>query len=165
MTAEVIGMEVRNAVLEDMKLLGHIMSVSFHSAFAGFISQQTLDVCAQEDTCAALLEGLFREGKLHFLIGGCSGMLVWQRADDGAEILAIHSMPESWGTGLGQAMLKAALEQIGDGPVYLWVFEENKRARRFYEKHGFRWDGSRRISEFDGAAEVRYVRQGRECHG
>ena len=31
-------------------------------------------------------------------------------------------------------------------------------ARRFYEKHGFRWDGSERVSEFDGALEVRYVK-------
>ena len=42
--------------------------------------------------------------------------------------------------------------------MFLWAFKENKRARRFYEKHGFRWDGSERISEFDGAVEVRYVK-------
>lgn len=77
---------------------------------------------------------------------------------DGAEIVAIHSLPESWGTGLGHAMLAEALKQIGEGTVFLWAFRENRRARRFYEKHGFHWDGSERISEFEGAAEVRYVR-------
>ena len=77
---------------------------------------------------------------------------------DGAEIVAIHSLPQSWGTGLGHAMLAEALKQIGEGTVFLWAFRENKRARRLYEKHGFRWDGTERISEFDGAAEVRYVR-------
>ena len=77
---------------------------------------------------------------------------------DGAEIVAIHSLPQSWGTGLGHAMLAEALKQIGEGTVFLWAFRENKRARRFYEKHGFRWDGTERISEFDGAMEVRYVR-------
>ena len=60
---------------------------------------------------------------------------------------------------LGHAMLAEALRQIGDGTVFLWAFRENKRARRFYEKHGFRWDGTERISEFDGAMEVRYVRK------
>ena len=151
-------MTVRNAEYKDMKQLGHIMAVSFRSAFSDFVTRQTLDACAQEDNCTALLEGLFREGAIHFLIGENSGMLAWQHTGNGAEILAIHSLPESWGTGLGHAMLTEALNQIGDLPVFLWAFQENTRARCFYEKHGFQWDGSERISEFDGAPEVRYIK-------
>ena len=151
-------MTVRNAELEDMKRLGHIMSVSFRTAFSDFISRETLEACAQEENCAALLEGIFREGKAHFLMGGDSGMLVWEQRPEGAEIIAIHTLPGSWGTGLGTAMLTEALNQIGNQPVFLWAFEENVRARRFYEKHGFRWDGTQRLSEFDGAVEVRYVK-------
>ena len=151
-------MLVRNAKLEDMKQLGHIMSVSFRTAFSEFVTKQTLEACAQEDNCAALLESIYREGKMHFLIGETTGMLVWQEVEDSAEIVAIHSLPESWGTGLGHAMLTVALKQIGNRGVFLWAFKENKRARRFYEKHGFYWDGSERVSEFDGALEVRYVK-------
>ena len=134
------------------------MSVSFRTAFGDFVTKQTLDTCAQEDRCIALLEGIYREGKMHFLIGEDSGMLGWQDVENGAEIVAIHSLPESWGTGLGHAMLTYALKEIGEKPVFLWVFKDNKRARRFYEKHGFRWDGSERVSRFDGALEVRYVK-------
>lgn len=152
-------MMVRNAEFEDMKQLGHIMAVSFRTAFADFVSQQTLDDCAQEDNCAALLKHVYQSGKVQFLIGESSGMLAWQNGEDAAEIIAIHSLPESWGTGLGHAMLVEALSQIGERPVFLWAFKENKRARRFYEKHGFRWDGSQRVSEFDGALEVRYVKE------
>ena len=54
--------------------------------------------------------------------------------------------------------LEEALNQIGNQPVFLWAFKENKRARRFYEKHGFHWDGTERVSEFDGTLEVRYVK-------
>lgn len=151
-------MNVRNAEFEDMKQLGHIMAVSFRSAFSDFVTSQTLDACAQEKGCVALLEGIFQEGKMHFLMGGDSGMLVWEDAGDGAQIVAIHSLPESWGTGLGKAMLVEALRQIGDRPVFLWAFKDNKRARRFYEKNGFHWDGTERVSEFDDALEVRYVK-------
>ena len=151
-------MTVRNAEFKDMKRAGHIMSVSFCDAFSDFVTKQTLDACAREDNCIALLEGIFREGKVRFLMGEDSGMLCWQDTEDGAEIIAIHSLPESWGTGLGHAMLTEALKQIGERPVFLWAFKENKRARRFYEKHGFCWDGSQRVSEFDGALEVRYVK-------
>ena len=151
-------MVIRNAEFADMKQLGHIMSVSFRTAFSDFVTKQTLDACAKEDNCVAMLEGIYQEGKMHFLIGEDSGMLVWQKVQDSAEIVAIHSLPESWGTGLGHAMLEEALKQIGNQPVFLWGFKENKRARRFYEKHGFRWDGSERVSEFDGTLEVRYVK-------
>ena len=151
-------MNVRNATLEDMKRLGHIMAMSFRSAFADFVTQQTLDACAREDRCAALLEGVFRSGAMHFLMGEDSGMLVWKASEDGAEIICVHSLPESWGSGLGHAMMETALEQMGNVKVTLWVFEENRRARRFYEKHGFCWNGCSRVSEFDGAMEVCYVR-------
>ena len=151
-------MLLRNAEFDDMKQAGYIMSVSFRTAFANFVSQQTMDACAQEDNCIALLEGIFKEGKVHFLMGENSGMLAWQQTEDGAEIIAIHTLPESRGTGLGAAMLTTALSQIGNQPVFLWAFKENTRARRFYEKHGFHWDGSERVSEFDDALEVRYVR-------
>ena len=155
---EVFTVEVRNATAEDLELLGQIMSVSFHSAFAPFISSETLDACARPDSCTALLRGVFQDENMHFLIGECSGLLIWQKGDAGAEIVAIHSLPESWGSGLGHAMLANALEQMGEQPVHLWAFKENCRARRFYEKHGFIWDGAERVSEFDGALEVRYVR-------
>ena len=106
----------------------------------------------------ALLEGIFRKREVHFLMGGDSGKLAWQQTGEGAELVAIHTLPESHGTGLGAALLTEALNQIGSQPVFLWAFEENARARRFYEKHGFRWDDSRRGSEFDGAIEARYVK-------
>ena len=94
-------MLVRNAEFDDMKQAGHIMSVSFRTAFADFVSQQTMDACAQEDNCIALLEGIFREGKVHFLMGENSGMLAWQQTEEGAEIIAIHTLPESRGRGAG----------------------------------------------------------------
>ena len=152
-------MVVRNAEFEDMVQAGHIMSVSFRTAFADFVSKETMDACAQKDNCIALLKGIFQEGKVHFLMGENSGMLAWQQTEDGAEIIAIHTLPESRGTGLGYAMLTEALSQIGNQPVFLWAFKENTRARRFYEKHGFHWDSSERVREFDDALEVRYVRK------
>lgn len=149
---------VRNADPKDMALAGQIMSRSFRSAFRDFVSPETMEACAREENCIELLEGIFWEGKVHFLMGESSGMPAWQQTPEGAEIIAIHSLPESRGTGLGSAMLATALNQIGQQRVFLWAFKDNTRARRFYEKHGFSWDGTERISEFDGALEVRYVK-------
>ena len=155
---EGVAMTVRNATFEDMALATGIMVTSFRRAFADLVSPETMDSCTNPDNCRAMLEHIYLEGKMHFLIGGDQGFLCWQETADGAEIVAIHSLPESWGTGLGRAMMTEALKQIGDRPVHLWTFKKNTRARRFYEKHGFHWDGTERVSEFDRALEVRYVK-------
>ena len=139
--------------------LGRIMAVSFRSAFGGFISQETLDRCAVAENCAGLLASLPKEMTTltGWVDGKLMGLLVFSQHPEGrTEIEAIHSLPESWGTGLGAAMLDFALRGRSAG---LWAFEENRRARRFYEKHGFAFTGERRISEFDGAVEVRYERK------
>ena len=143
--------------------LGRIMAESFRSAFAEFISKETLDRCAVAENCAALLANLPREMTTvtGWLDGKLMGLLVFsQRPEGRTEIEAIHSLPETWGTGLGAAMLEFALEETNAEKVAgLWAFEENARARRFYEKHGFAFTGETRVSEFDGAVEVRYERK------
>ena len=142
--------------------LGRIMAESFRSAFGGFISEETLDRCAVAENCAGLLASLPREMTTvtGWLDGKLMGLLVFSQHPEGrTEIEAIHSLPETWGTGLGAAMLEFALEACdGCRGAGLWAFEKNARARRFYEKHGFAFTGETRISEFDGAVEVRYER-------
>ncbi len=56
--------------------------------------------------------------------------------------LAVH--PDFWGQGVGQRLLEAALDFIrsqGLDRARLWVGEENWRARRFYQRLGFRETG------------------------
>ena len=166
-----IAHSVREAQLEDITRVTHIMVQSFRSAFADFVSRETMDICTNEDNCYAMLRDIYQSGTMHFLIGDEAGMLVWQEQQESnefpngsVEIVALHSLPESIGTGLGRAMMTYALDQIhqmcGEVSIFLWAFRDNTRARRFYEKHGFTWDGCDRTSEFDGAVEVRYVRKG-----
>ena len=153
------GIFVTYSAMELCPELGRIMAESFRSAFAEFISKETLDRCAVAENCAALLANLPREMTTvtGWLDGKLMGLLVFSQHPEGrTEIEAIHSLPESWGTGLGAAMLDFALRGRSAG---LWAFEENRRARRFYEKHGFAFTGETRISEFDGAVEVRYERK------
>lgn len=150
-------MEIRLARQEDLPLLTRIMVTSFRTAFRDFVSPETMEKNTVEANCLALLESVYPDPSMHFLTDGQYGMLVWQDQGHQAEIIALHTLPESLGTGLGRALLSTALGQIGERPVYLWAFAENTRARRFYAKNGFSWDGSTRISEFDGVIEVRYT--------
>lgn len=55
------------------------------------------------------------------------------------EVWALYVRAEVYGTGVGHALLDAA---IGDAPAYLWVLDGNRRAIAFYERQGFRFDGA-----------------------
>ena len=58
-------------------------------------------------------------------------------------------MPAAWGTGVAVALHDAALAAKPDcAEIKLWVLEENRRARRFYEKHGWRRNGETRVVEY-----------------
>ncbi|WP_205826142.1 GNAT family N-acetyltransferase [Microbispora catharanthi] len=80
-----------------------------------------------------------------------------------AEISAIYLMPEVWGTGVGGRLMAAALDGLataGYEQATLWVVDGNARARRFYERGGWRPDGAAQRDESDGfpLTEVRYRR-------
>jgi GNAT superfamily N-acetyltransferase len=82
-------------------------------------------------------------------------------SSDTAEISTLFVCPESWGRGVGRALLEAALEELRRREyvsVTLWVLEFNERARRFYQRAAFTPDGSSRVSEFKDIPleEVRY---------
>lgn len=80
------------------------------------------------------------------------------RDDDrtGVELWALYILSSHYGTGLGQALLDAA---IGTEPATLWVAEDNPRARGFYARNGFTPDGARKVDEAaDDLAEIRMTR-------
>ena len=83
--------------------------------------------------------------------------------DADGELFAIYVRPEQWGSGVGRALIQAAeerLRELGHASAVLWVYDDNPRARRFYEAAGWRTDGQHRPYEFLGAAHpvVRYAK-------
>ena len=48
----------------------------------------------------------------------------------------LYVLPEWQGQGIGPALLAKAMDR--GPPLHLWAFQENARARRFYEARGFR---------------------------
>jgi GNAT superfamily N-acetyltransferase len=63
------------------------------------------------------------------------------------EVIAIYLLEEYWGKGYGRKMMDYAVECLkhsGHSEVILWTFEQNNRARRFYERYGFTFDGNKK---------------------
>lgn len=69
------------------------------------------------------------------------------------EVYRFFVHPERWGRGVGQALMRSALEQFraaGFAEALLWVEADNRRARRFYEAGGWRSDGEEKDQESSG---------------
>jgi ribosomal protein S18 acetylase RimI-like enzyme len=79
-----------------------------------------------------------------------------------AELYGIYVLPSRWSTGAGRALMDGVLsltEQAGYTDISLWVLEVNIRARRFYEKAGFRLTGESGVLRgLPGVTQVRYRR-------
>lgn len=58
------------------------------------------------------------------------------------EVMALYVRAEVYGSGVGHALMEAA---IGDKAAYLWVLDGNRRAIRFYERQGFSLDGRAKV--------------------
>lgn len=96
---------------------------------------------------------------------GIAGFVTCGRAEGEAdpylgEVYAIYVHPRAWGQGIGRTLFEAAvdaLRALGMREAILWVLESNVRARRFYERAGWRADGGTKIDS-RGAIELHEVR-------
>ena len=73
-------------------------------------------------------------------------VVAWFVADEG-QIANLAVSPAGWGSGIGRALLNAALREAvsrGATDVYLEVRDSNYRARRLYGSCGFKEIGRRR---------------------
>lgn len=81
----------------------------------------------------------------------------------GGELYAIYVDPDRWSSGVGRALIKQAEIRLADDydEATLWVLADNARARRFYERAGWRPDGESKLEERLGVAarEVRYYKR------
>ncbi|WP_225835683.1 GNAT family N-acetyltransferase [Streptomyces sp. NK08204] len=161
---------VRAMTLADCDRVSEIRVRGWQSAYRGLMPQPYLDALSVErdaerrrarfhesdDAVVNLVAE--REGKV-------LGWAAYGPYQDGevrtadAELYAVYVDPAHLGGGIGRALLSASAERCSAYPrMLLWVLKENTRARRFYERAGFRPDGAEEAVETGGVPvpEVRY---------
>lgn len=164
--------EIRYANVDDAKSLGEIHSSSWKAAYKGIIPDKVLDNITAEKREKyfqnALREALeedaiiFEENKPAGFI--CIGKCRDKDKDASyGEICGLYLLPDYWHRGLGSKLMSwglAELEKRNYTRATLWVLEENLSARRFYEKVGFKFDGTvNEINIGKKLNEVRYVKK------
>ncbi|MFZ0170635.1 MAG: GNAT family N-acetyltransferase [Acidimicrobiales bacterium] len=168
---------VRPATIGDAEAITEAQVAAWQSAYRGIMPDRYLDALDKDKASAAQRHrihiALPDDPREFALVAEYGGEVVgWlsagpSRDDDPheseGEVKAVYVHPEYWRWGAGGALMAEALEQLaGDGftEAVLWVFEENRRARGFYERFGWRPDGASAIFERGGgqAVEIRYRR-------
>ncbi|WP_191303678.1 GNAT family N-acetyltransferase [Lentzea cavernae] len=153
-------MTVRLAVFDDAPAVAAVHVQTWQSAYRGLVPDAELDNLSVADRTAMWKRAIPRGGvwvaELDGTVVGFAAVGPSDEPDAAFKLYAIYVLPSASGRGLGFELALASLE--GRQDVALWVFEENPRARRFYERLGFRADGPVKTETIGGAGlkEIRY---------
>ena len=140
---------IRRVAPGDEAVLAYIQTESWKAAFQHILAKDVLDRCTNLDRATQMYRRLLEEkkGNGYILeINGEGHCIAWWDAtreadmEGFAELICIHSLQNNWGKGYGSKMMDKVLEDIaaaGYTKTMLWVFEENERAKMFYEAKGF----------------------------
>lgn len=77
----------------------------------------------------------------------------WEKYGNYGEVISLYLLPEYMGKGYGKALFERTVKELnalGFGHILLWVLEENMRARKFYERYGFIFQGECRSDNIGG---------------
>ncbi|MDV9172718.1 GNAT family N-acetyltransferase [Streptomyces sp. W16] len=169
-------LQIRPMVLADCDRVAEIRVLGWQFAYRGLMPQSFLDALSAKDD-AERRRARFAQGDgssvVNLVASRGTEIVGWAALGpyrDGevrteeAELYAIYLDPRHLGTGAGRALMQEALRQcvtLGHDRVHLWVVRGNARARRFYERAGFRADGAEEPYEVEGVSvpEVRYVKE------
>ncbi|GAA2979911.1 GNAT family N-acetyltransferase [Streptomyces flavovirens] len=168
------GARIRAMTLDDCDAVAEIRVRGWQRAYTGMIPQaylDAMDVARDAEHRRAYLTA--ESGPVNLVAETpnttVTGWACYGPCRDGsarpesAELYALYAHPDRIGTGTGRALLAevtARARAHGFAGMTLWVLKENARARRFYERAGFRPDGTEESFEAGGAMipELRYTR-------
>ena len=129
---------------DDRLAISKVYEESWKYAYKGIVPQDYLDSIS-EGQWASHIEQTDRKNLVMVqdeMIIGTSGFgkSRMEEMNGWGEIISLYFLPEYMGKGYGRLLLQAVvseLKKMGLGKMFLWVLEENRNARYFYEKCGF----------------------------
>jgi len=160
--------KIRRADVNDARILGEIHSQSWKVAYKGIVPDSVLDNINADKRQKYFEKALSEKGEEDTLIFKddkavgfmCIGKCRDEDKDDTyGEIWGMYLLPEYWNQGIGTYLINYGLNELKSRnykKATLWVLEENINARKFYEKIGFKHDGT--IKEIDLGKKLNELR-------
>jgi ribosomal protein S18 acetylase RimI-like enzyme len=148
---------IRPATAEDAEAVARVQIASWQAAYKHLFSSEQLEAIP-------LAERTEFWARFPPIVADVDDEVAGFVAVGNGELYAIYVHPDKWGTGVGRELMRAGenrLRELGNVGAFLWVFEDNPRARRFYEAAGWSTDGAAENAELFGMSGpvVRYVKQ------
>ena len=146
-------MIVRPAGPEDVDALVDVQEEGAVLAL-GHIFPQDRYPFPRDEVAARWRDEIARADVTAYVCTDDEGLVAGFAATRGTELLHFGTRVDTWGSGLAQRFHDAVLANLvadAAGPVdrvWLRVFEQNVRARRFYERLGWRATGRRTRTSF-----------------
>jgi GNAT superfamily N-acetyltransferase len=149
--SESSAIEIRRAALADAGATAEVFLASFHATYAFPLAH------SDDDVRRWIRESVVSEQETWVAedLGAIVGLLVvapgW--------VEQLYVAPDRLGQGIGRTLVDHAKRLCPTG-LSLYTFQENDRARRFYERNGFvaEWFGDGSANE-ERQPDVRYVWQ------
>ena len=157
----------RRPELEDALPLARMVDQVWRATYGSMLPQQFWDSYPTAQRASDLRESITDPAQRGLVAEADNALVGWAaRGPSRASTVGIESARRTEmyslyvhapGAGLGQRLLD---ELLGKESAEFWVFEANVRAQRFYERNGFRLDGTRHTYRPETASlpEVRLVR-------
>lgn len=146
---------IRAARPADARSIATLHVASWRWAYRGLLADDVLAASSVDDR-AAMWNELLGDDGVAVLVAERDGALTGfasgsaSRDEDAeprtGELAAIYLAEAEAGSGLARELFERIQDELrarGFTRATLWVLETNTRARRFYEREGWRWDGSR----------------------
>ena len=140
---------------------GYVHCTSWKEAYRGIVCDRYLDSMTVEATTARArqfpentLIAKDKENVVGFAVYGPSRD---EDLMDAGEVVAIYVLSEYYDHKIGYRLMNEACSRLSEyNTIFVWVFEKNERAIRFYHKYGFEFDGCKK--EWRPGTQVSIIR-------
>lgn len=153
---------IRKATVDDAKIISFIGVSSWQAAYRGIIPDSYLDDLSVEQREKHLIQS-FKNPNIYFAIAEIEshavGMICFhpsyhETSEKGAwEVGALYILPQYWNKGIGRSLIQYAFQFMRENDISVcdvWVLEDNKRARSFYEHMGLIYTGIQKALTIGG---------------
>jgi GNAT superfamily N-acetyltransferase len=159
---------VRDATVNDAEGIAHVHVDTWRAAYRGIVPDDYLDALDVDDRAERWRGGIAAPDGPIWVADNGGTVVGWAcvgptRDDDlpgSGELYGIYVDPSWWGKDVGPRLMKETLDWLRPrfDVAALWTLDANARARRFYERYGWRVDGTTKDDDRESFVlrEVRY---------
>lgn len=143
----------------------YVFCKSWKEAYKNIIPQEDIQKNTNPEKRKQMFTRLMLSEDGYFFIAyddtsPCGIVYARKNIENNIEIIALYTTSNYWGKGVGKKLMDTLIETVKNGniaKIKLWTLENNLRARKFYEKYGFKSVNEVKDSGIADLKEISYI--------